>query len=163
MSAAIFFIAFLVVQRLSELVLAKRNTQRLLERGAYEVGAGHYPLMVAVHGAFVVAIAAFGYDQPVNHFFLAVYVLLQVFRIWILTSLGERWTTRIIIIDEPLIARGPYRFIKHPNYVLVVGEIFVAPMVLGLFWVAIVFSILNLCLLAIRIPAENAALAKIRP
>ncbi|MEM8796271.1 MAG: isoprenylcysteine carboxylmethyltransferase family protein [Pseudomonadota bacterium] len=161
MSVAIFFIAFLVVQRLSELVLAKRNTQRLLERGAYEVGAWHYPLMVAVHGAFVVAIAVFGNDQSVNPFFLAVYALLQVFRIWILTSLGERWTTRIIIIDEPLIARGPYRFLKHPNYVLVVGEIFVAPMVLGLFWVAVVFTILNAGLLAIRIPAENAALAKI--
>lgn len=155
---AIAFMAFIILQRLSELVLARRNTHRLLARGGREVGANHYPLMVLLHTAWLVAIAVFGYAQPVSLFWLALYAVLQLFRIWILASLGCRWTTRIILIDEPLVRRGPYRFIPHPNYALVVAEIAVTPMVLGLWPVALVFTILNALMLWLRISVEHKAL-----
>ncbi len=86
---------------------------------------------------------------------LLIFALLQVFRLWILMSLGRRWTTRIIVTDTPLVARGPYRWVNHPNYLLVICEIAVAPLVLGLWWIAIVFSVLNAVVLTIRIRAEN--------
>lgn len=155
---ALAFIGFVVLQRLAELRLAQRNTQRLMARGAREVGGGHYPAIVALHSAWIVAIALFGWDSPVSLVWLAVYAVLQIFRVWILASLGERWTTRIIVIDEPLVRRGPYRFLSHPNYVLVVAEIIVVPMVLGLSAVAAVFTVLNAAMLTVRIRAESAAL-----
>jgi len=161
MTATFLFIAFLIAQRLSELVIARKNTVRLLARGAKEFAPEHYPLIVAVHSLWIVAIAVLGWDQALNFSWLVVYLVLQGFRIWILSSLGARWTTRIIILNEPLVARGPYKYIKHPNYVLVVAEIIAAPMVLGLFSVAIVFSLLNVIVLYIRIRAENKALATI--
>ena len=91
-----------------------------------------------------------------------IFVLLQLFRLWILGTLGPRWTTRIIVLDEPLVRRGPFRVLRHPNYTLVVLEIAVAPMVLGLTGVALVFSALNAAVLTIRIRAENAALPPLR-
>lgn len=160
--AAALFIAFLVLQRLAELVIARRNTRRLLARGAVEHGAAHYPLIVALHAAWLVSIVVFGWGQPVHPGWLAAFALLQLFRLWILSTLGPRWTTRIIVLDEPLVRRGPFRVLRHPNYTLVVLEIAVAPMVLGLAWVALVFSLLNAAVLAIRIRAENAALAPLR-
>ncbi|MEM8787142.1 MAG: isoprenylcysteine carboxylmethyltransferase family protein [Pseudomonadota bacterium] len=159
---AILFLAFIVLQRLGELVLAKRNTARLLARGAYEVGADHYKFMVSMHSAWVVCLVVFGFDNTVSTFWLILFVALQGLRVWILGSLGERWTTRIIVLEEPLVARGPFKFIRHPNYTLVVAEIFVAPMVLGLWWVAILFTILNAAMLTVRIRAENTALASLR-
>lgn len=155
---AALFLAFVVVQRLAELLIAKRNTTRLLARGAHEHGAEHYPVMVAMHTAWIVALIAFGHDNVVNPWWLAVFALLQVARVWILVSLGDRWTTRIIVLDEPLVARGPFSFMRHPNYVLVCAEILVAPMVLGLVWVAVVFSALNAAMLFVRIRAEEQAL-----
>ncbi len=152
------FLAFIVVQRLGELVIAKRNTARLLARGAREVGAAHYPVMVALHSAWVLCLLVFGYSQEIHLGWLALYAVLQVFRVWILGTLGPRWTTRIIVIDEPLVAKGPFRFIPHPNYALVVFEVFVAPMVLGLLWVALLFSVLNAAMLYHRIRVEDGAL-----
>ena len=152
------FIAIVIVQRLIELVIARRNTARLMARGAREHGAGHYPVMVAMHAAWVAAIAILGWDRPVLLGWLALWVLLQGLRLWILASLGDRWTTRIVVLDEPLVARGPYRYVRHPNYWLVVAEIAVTPMVLGLWPVALVFSALNAAMLAWRIRAEERAL-----
>jgi methyltransferase len=152
------FLAFIVVQRLGELVIAKRNTAALLARGAHEVGAAHYPVMVALHSAWVLCLLIFGYSQEIHLGWLALYAVLQVFRVWILGTLGRRWTTRIIVIDEPLVAKGPFRFIPHPNYTLVVFEIFAAPMVLGLVWVALLFSALNAAMLYHRIRVEDGAL-----
>ena len=152
------FIAFLLVQRLGELVLARRNTRRLLARGAVEHGAAHYPLIVALHAGWLAAIAVLGWGQPVHPGWLAVFVVLQLFRLWILGSLGPRWTTRIIVLDEPLVARGPYRWISHPNYLVVIAEIALAPMVLGLWPVSAVFTILNALALRIRIREETRAL-----
>jgi methyltransferase len=152
------FLAFIVVQRLGELVIAKRNTAALLARGAHEVGAAHYPVMVALHSAWLLCLLIFGYSQEIHLGWLALYAVLQVFRVWILGTLGRRWTTRIIVIDEPLVAKGPFRFIPHPNYTLVVFEIFAAPMVLGLVWVALLFSALNAAMLYHRIRVEDGAL-----
>ena len=152
------FLAFIVVQRLGELVIAKRNTAALLARGAHEVGAAHYPVMVALHSAWVLCLLIFGYSQDIHLGWLALYAVLQVFRVWVLGTLGRRWTTRIIVIDEPLVAKGPFRFIPHPNYTLVVFEVFVAPMILGLVWVAFLFSALNAAMLYHRIRVEDGAL-----
>lgn len=160
--ATFVFLAFIVVQRLAELVLARRNTKALMARGAREVGAGHYPAIVALHSAWIAALVIFGWQAPVDPAWLALFVLLQVFRIWILASLGPRWTTRIILLEEPLVQRGPYRWLRHPNYVLVVAEIAVAPLVLGLWPVALVFSLLNAAMLRHRIGVEEAALRPLR-
>ncbi|UOA21367.1 hypothetical protein DSM14862_04207 (plasmid) [Sulfitobacter indolifex] len=160
--ATALFLAFIILQRLSELVIARRNTARLLDRGAYEVGAAHYPVMVALHSAWVVCLMLFGYDEHLSYGWLAAFALLQIMRLWILTSLGSRWTTRIIILEEPLVVRGPFKYLSHPNYMLVVAEIIVAPMVLGLVWVALVFSLLNAAMLWVRIGVEHKALAPLR-
>lgn len=161
-TTAALFLGFIIVQRLSELVIAKRNTAKLLAKGAYEVGAAHYPVMVTMHSAWILCLVIFGYDESVAFGWLAVFVVLQVFRVWILGSLGSRWTTRIIILEEPLVVRGPFKYFSHPNYMLVVAEIIVAPMVLGLVWVAVVFTVLNAAMLWVRIGVEHKALAPLR-
>jgi len=161
-TATALFLGFIVVQRLSELIIARRNTARLLAEGAYEVGAGHYPVMVAMHSAWIASLVVFGHDQTVALGWLAGFAVLQGLRVWILTSLGGRWTTRIIVLEEPLILRGPFRYVAHPNYMLVVAEIIVAPMVLGLIWVAVVFTFLNAAMLWVRIGVEHKALAHLR-
>ncbi len=162
MTPAILFLTFLICQRLSELVIAQRNTRALLAQGAREVGAAHYPVMVLMHAGWIAALVLFGWQNPVSLPWLALFALLQVGRVWILASLGRRWTTRIIVTPQPLIAKGPYRFMRHPNYALVVAEIIVAPMVLGLVWVAVVWTFLNAAMLFVRIKAENDALAPLR-
>ncbi len=161
-TATILFLSFIIIQRLSELVIARRNTARLLEQGAYEIGAAHYPVMVGMHSVWIVCLVVFGYDEAVSFGWLAIFAILQVFRVWILASLGSRWTTRIIISQEPLIVRGPYKYLSHPNYILVVAEIIVTPMVLGLVWVALVFTVLNAAMLWVRIGVEHKALAPFR-
>ena len=103
---------------------------------------------------------ALAYDRPVEPVFLVLFVLLQIARFWVLATLGRRWTIRMIVVPgEPLVAGGPYRFLRHPNYAIVIGEIAVVPLALGLPPYALIFSLLNALVLAIRIPQENAALA----
>ena len=155
--SAIIFIAVIVTQRLSELLLARHNTSRLLARGGLEVGAEHYPLIVAVHAAWILALVVFGLKSALIWPWIGAYVGLQFLRLWVLSSLGSRWTTRIIVIDEPLVRRGPYRFVRHPNYILVATELIVAAMALDLPIVALVFTVLNAIVLAVRIKAENTA------
>jgi len=162
-TAALIFLCFVIVQRLGELVLARVNTARLLARGAHEVGAAHYPVMVAMHSLWILCLVGFGWDQPVSYSWLIAFAVLQVLRVWILGTLGQRWTTRIIILPEPLVVAGPFKYLKHPNYALVVAEIIVAPMVLGLVWVAVVFTVLNAAMLWVRIGVEGKALAPLRP
>ena len=156
----IAFLAFLCVQRLSELMIARRNSERLLADGAYEVGAGHYPLIVVLHAAWLAGLALLIWGEPVNWWFAGLYGVLQLFRAWILLSLGRRWTTRIIVLPgAPLVRRGPYRFIKHPNYALVACEIACAPAIFGLWGFAALFTALNAGVLYVRISAENKALS----
>jgi methyltransferase len=127
--------------------------------GATEVAPQHYPLIVAVHASWLIALWAFGYDQPVNSAALAAYIVLQGLRVWVMATLGARWTTRIIVLpDAPLVAAGPYRYIRHPNYAVVVSEIAILPLVFHLPWLAALFTVLNGIALFIRIRAENHAL-----
>jgi len=161
MMFAWIIIALVALQRLAELVYAERNTRALLARGAIEVGRAHYSLIVAVHAAWLIAIVVLlPRDVQVNFILLAVIMVLQASRVWVLAALGPYWTTRIITLkDAPLVRRGPYRFLRHPNYAVVIGEIAVLPLVFGEVWVAIVFTILNAAVLTLRIREENQALA----
>lgn len=155
----IVLLSLVTAERLGELVLARRNTERLLARGAVEHGAGHYPLIVLLHAAWLAGLWLLAWNLPIQPGWLAVFLVLQVLRVWVLASLGERWTTRIIVLPHaPLVARGPYRWLSHPNYVVVIGEIAVLPLVFGLAWYAVVFSLLNAAVLTVRIRAEAAAL-----
>lgn len=161
MTLGIVILALVTLQRLGELWLSNRNTRRLLARGAHEVGAGHYPLIVAVHASWLASLWWLAPGRPVDGFWLGMYVLLEVGRIWVLATLGPRWTTRIIVLPQArLVRRGPYRFLNHPNYVVVVGEIAVLPLVFGLWQVALLFSLLNAAALLIRIREENRALGR---
>lgn len=159
---AVMVLAAVTLQRLSEVVIASRNTAQLRRKGAIETGAGHYPVMVALHASWLAGLWAFAATQTVSLPLLALYAGLQLFRLWILMSLGARWTTRIITVPgETLSARGPYRFLRHPNYLLVAIEIPLLPLVFGLHGFALLFFCLNLAMLAWRIRAENAALASL--
>ena len=159
MTAAEFILAAVTAQRAGELVLSHYNTRRLMARGAIEAAPRHYPLMVAVHGAWLISLWVFGHDRPINILALIVYLALQGLRLWVMRTLGPRWTTRIIVLPgERLVSAGPYRFLPHPNYAVVAGEIAMLPFALGLPLVAVIFSILNSAVLAIRIRAENRAL-----
>ena len=161
MTLNLLILALVTLQRLGELWLANRNTRRLLSQGAREHAPGHYPLIVAVHALWLATLWWFGLDRPLDIFWLAMFVIVEIARIWVLASLGPRWTTRIIVLPEaPLVRRGPYRFVNHPNYLVVVAEIVVLPLVFGLWPVALLFSALNAAALAIRIRAENAALGR---
>jgi methyltransferase len=156
-------LGLVVAQRLAELAISMRNARRLLDRGAYEVGAGHYPLFVILHAAWLLGLFYFTWGLEAGWPWLVAYLALQAARGWVIAALGERWTTRIIVLpDEPLVKRGPYRLLRHPNYLVVAAEIFILPMVWGLFWYALVFSILNAALIAWRIKVEEQALKPMR-
>ena len=152
-------LGFITLQRIAELWWAKQNERRLFAAGGLEYGRSHLPLIVLVHAAWLIGMWALAYDHPVEPLFFAIVVILQIGRFWVLATLGRRWTIRIIVVPgEKLVARGPYRLLRHPNYAVVTGEIAAVPLALGLPIYALVFSILNAAVLAIRIPAENAAL-----
>jgi len=160
MSLAAVILALVTLQRISELVLARYNTGKLMARGAIEIGANHYPLVVAVHAAWLIALWVWGRDQEVNLLALALFVAMQGLRLWILATLGRRWTTRIIVLPgEPLVASGPYRYFSHPNYAVVVAEIALLPFALHLPLLAVIFTALNAAVLVIRIRIEARALS----
>jgi methyltransferase len=160
MTLAVLILALVTFQRLSELVIARRNTRWLLEQGAREVAPEHYPLIVGLHAAWLIGLWILAPSLEPAFFWLTLFLVLQGLRLWVLATLGRRWTTRIIVLpNAPLVKEGPFRFVSHPNYCVVVAEIFVLPMVFGLTWYAILFSILNAIVLTIRIRAENQALA----
>ncbi len=152
--------AYVVIQRLSELIYANANTRRLLAEGGREVGASHYPLFIVLHGGWLVAIALFAKPPAAPSLFLLnIFIASQTFRFWTLASIGRWWTTRIISAPHfPRVKRGPYRFLKHPNYALVVVEIALIPLLLGAPAMAVTFSLLNAGLLWWRIGIENAIL-----
>ncbi|HVM22344.1 MAG TPA: isoprenylcysteine carboxylmethyltransferase family protein [Sphingomicrobium sp.] len=160
----IAILGFVTAERLAELAIARANTRRLLAHGAREHGAGHYPLIFAVHAAWLIALWMLAPARGVDPFWLGMFALLLVARIWVIATLGRRWTTRIIVLpDAPLVRSGPYRFLNHPNYWVVAGEIAVLPLVFGLWEVALLFSLLNAAILWVRIRAENKALGGGRP
>ena len=161
---AIAILGFVTLQRLVELRLAERNSRRLLAQGAVEHGAGHYPFLVGLHMAWLAALWWWAPGRAIDLVLLLVFALLQLGRIWVIATLGERWTTRIIVKPgAPLIRSGPYRFFNHPNYLIVTAEIAVLPLVFGLVEIAVAFSLLNVIVLWVRIRAENKALESLRP
>lgn len=159
-----FIISFIIAQRLVELAIAKNNEGWMFKQGAYEVGADHYPWMVAMHCAFffslIVEIILF--NRPLSFvwpLFFGLFVVAQVLRIWCLISLGRFWNTKIIILPgADVVRKGPYKWIRHPNYLIVTTELLVLPLFFSAYWTAIVFGLLNVWMLSVRIPAEEKAL-----
>lgn len=159
MIAAYIILVLVALQRLSELVIARRNTSALKASGWREVGAAHYPLIVGFHALWLIGLFLLAPRAEINGWFVAAYVVLQGLRVWILATLGRRWTTRVMVKPgETLVAAGPYKYLNHPNYTVVAAEIFVLPLAFGFYLYALVAGLINLALLAYRIRIENAAL-----
>ncbi len=163
MTPAVLLLAAVTAERLGELWLDRRNTASLLANGAREVAPGHYKLIILLHTLWLAGLWLLGWARQLVLVWLAVLLALQGLRAWVLATLGRRWTTRIIVLPGvPLVTTGPYLFVSHPNYLVVIGEIATLPLCLGLPWYALIFSVANLAVLAIRIRAEDAALAGLR-
>jgi methyltransferase len=157
---SILLLTAVTLERLGELWLAKSNTQALMARGAIEVAAGHYPAIVVLHAAWLVGLWLLARNSALHLGWVAVFAGLQILRLWTLSTLGRRWTTRIIVVSgERLVTAGPYRLLRHPNYVVVIGEIAVLPLCFDMPLYALMFSVANAVILMIRIRAENAALS----
>lgn len=155
-------VGFLVVQRLAELAFAHRNQRALAARGAIEVGRGHYPAMVALHAGWLLAlVTTIDPATPASMPLFALFLLLQCGRAWVLATLGSRWTTRVVILPGAArIRKGPYRYLDHPNYLIVCGEIAVVPLMFGAWAIALIATLLNLLLLRTRLEVENEALTE---
>jgi len=153
-------LTLVALQRLGELLYAARNTRALRARGAAEFGANHYPLIVAMHLAWLLSLLIFvPWRSPPVWPWLGLYAGLQALRLWVIASLGRHWTTRVIVLPgAPLVRRGPYRWLHHPNYLVVAGEIAVLPLAFGGWAIALVFTGLNTMLTGWRIHVEEAAL-----
>ena len=156
------FISYIILLRIGELLLSKRNERWLLQNGAVEYGKKHYPFIVALHLLFLISlIIEYSTQQTTSFslFFIILYFLILVFKAWVILSLGKFWNTKIYHISNlPLVKKGPYHFIKHPNYMIVVAEIAVIPLAFHLYFTAITFTILNAMMLFVRIKEENRAL-----
>lgn len=154
-------LALVTLQRAAELGLSKHNTRKLLAQGAREHSPGHYPLIVILHLAWLCSMWLLALVQPIDGFWLAIFVVVEIARIWVMASLGSHWTTRIIVLPgAPLVSRGPYRWISHPNYCVVTAEILVLPLVFGLWQIALIFTFLNALIISVRISEENRALGR---
>lgn len=160
-------IMFTIGQRFMELYIANKNEHWMRERGGFEVGNEHYKLFVFLHIIFfvflMVEVNSMYLETGVtfNIYFFFVFLLAQIGRIWCILSLGRFWNTKIIVIPKViLIKKGPYKYMKHPNYVIVLMELFVIPSMFGAYKTAIVFPVLHLILLSIRIPSEDRALGR---
>ncbi len=159
----ILILSLVTAQRLIELYIAQRNTKRLIAKGGFEVGSGHYPLIVALHTVWLAGLWYLVLNAEVSWPWIMAYLVLEAARGWIIAALGSRWTTRIIVVPgETLVDEGPYKYFRHPNYLVVAGEIFILPMAFGLWWYAIIFAALNAAVLWFRIKAEDAALKPLR-
>jgi len=156
-----FVVGLVAAARLGELAYSAHNARALKDHGAVELGAGHYPLIVALHAAWLLAILAFvPWDMAVNWLWFGLFLALQLVRVWTIASLGRFWTARVYSLpDAPLVRRGPYRLVTHPNYLVVAGEIAVLPLVFGAWRIAVIFSLFNAALLAWRIHIEERGLA----
>ena len=160
MPDALPVLGFVTLQRLVELWWSARNEQRLRARGAREAGTRHYPFIVALHALWLAGLWIWAWPRPANWWLVAAYAVLQIARVWVIVTLGERWTTRIIVLPgAPLVRAGPYRFLKHPNYLVVAIEIALLPLAFGLLLYAAFFSLANAGVLLWRIRAEDRALA----
>ena len=160
---AYLFVGLVIVERFVELKIASRNETWMKERGAVEKGKGHYKLFVALHIAFFVSlfIELQGIEVTFHPVFFTFFMLAQLVRIWCITALGKFWNTKIIVLPNvAIIKKGPYKYMKHPNYVIVFIELFVLPAMFGAFMTASLFPLLHMLLLAVRIPIEEKALGR---
>ncbi len=153
-------VGYVILARLAELLVARRNTRRLLAGGGHEAGRRHYPLIVATHAAWILALAFLvPTETPPAPYFLVPFVLVQVIRYWVIGSLGARWTTRIIVVPgAALVKHGPYRWLRHPNYWVVAAEIALLPLVFGAWEIALGFSAVNAVILLHRVRIEEREL-----
>jgi methyltransferase len=169
MNAALLFLAvgLVALQRLLELRLSRRHERILRARGAVERGREHYPLMVGMHVLWLISTLVEGLLRgpglptywPIP---LLLFLFVQPLRYWIIFTLGEYWNTRVLVVPgTKLVRRGPYRYLRHPNYVVVAVEIAAFPLIFGAWITALVFSILDAALLYVRIREENRALAEL--
>lgn len=162
-----FFLFFVIVQRLSELFIAKKNEKILKSGGAVEYDKEGYRYIVAMHISFFICFTAekiyFNRElNPFSNYLLAVFFLAQVLRYWAIISLGSFWNTRIIILKgAPLIKKGPYRFLNHPNYIAVITELAVIPLIFSCYFTALIFSALNVIILIRRKSIEEKALKEL--
>lgn len=160
------FVVFFTAQRVFELIVSARNARRLLARGGVERGRGHFPMFVVLHTLFPLALAAeiFAWGARPGPFaigWLSLWAAAQLLRWAAMHALGERWNARVIVVPgEPPIRRGPYRWLRHPNYLAVIAEFLAAPLMFGAWRTAIVFSVLNLLALRVRVRCEERALAE---
>ncbi len=154
-------VALIALERLAELIHAAHNTRDLKARGATEAGASHYPLFMLLHASWLFSLLVFvPWDTKPNWFWLGLMIALQAARLWVILSLGPYWTTRIVTLPgAPLVRRGPYRFLRHPNYAVVMAEIAALPLAFGAYAIALAFSLANLALIAWRVRIEDQALA----
>jgi len=162
MTLASIILLSVALQRGVELVYSARNTARIRQRGGIEFGRGHYPFMVLLHAGWLISIAVGVTRDPIVRLFpLTIFAALQILRVWVIATLGPFWTTRVLSVPgEPLVRRGPYRYFRHPNYLIVIGEIAALPLVFGQVVNAVMFSVLNLAMIAWRVRIENAVLAQ---
>ena len=167
MSLFYFVVGFVIIQRIVELFVARKNEQWIRAQGGYEVGAKHYPFMVAIHVGFFIAlifeVMVFERSMPSYWMFLfVVFACLQLMRVWVISSLGKFWNTKILVLPGAhVVKKGPFNFIRHPNYVVVTLEIITIPSMFGAYFTVLVFTILNFVILSIRIPIEEAALREV--
>lgn len=156
------FISFLILLRIGELVLARSNEKWLLQHGAKEYGQKHYPFIVALHALFIVSLVveySLRGTGSYSPFLLILYFVVLAFKVWTVASLGKFWNTKIYRAPNfPLIKKGPYRYLKHPNYIIVIAEIAIIPLIFHLYYTAIIFTFLNGAMLYVRIKEENRVL-----
>ncbi|MFZ3579349.1 isoprenylcysteine carboxyl methyltransferase family protein [Virgibacillus sp. DJP39] len=160
-------LVIVICQRVIELVIAKRNEAWMLQQGGIERGADHYKWFIVVHLLFFVSIFIESltiHGHSLNYFLLSVFIFTQIIRVWCIFSLGKFWNTKVIILPgTTLRTTGPYRFLKHPNYIIVGVELFIIPLLLGAYLTAIIFPLLHIYLLVRwRLPIEEKALSDIR-
>jgi methyltransferase len=161
----ITILALVTLQRLVELYIAQRNTRKLIAQGGFELGSNHYPFIVVLHALWLAGLWYLVLTRgPAGSLpWIFAYLVLEAARGWVIAALGGRWTTRIIVVPgETLVGEGPYKYFRHPNYMVVAGEIFILPLAFGLWLYAVVFGVLNLAILWWRIRAEDAALKPLR-
>ncbi len=160
----IIFILFVIIQRLSELYIARGNEKWLRSQGAVEYGKEHYPFIVALHTLFIISIIVeyiLRGNTLIDFVFLILFALLLLFKFWALSSLGKYWNTKIFRVPGAgPVKKGPYKLFKHPNYFIVVCEIAIIPTVFHLYYTAIIFTVLNAIMLTVRIRVENKVWAK---
>jgi methyltransferase len=160
----ILFFFVLMIQRFVELFIAKSNEKWMKQQGAKEYGQSHYKMMVAIHIAFFVSLLIEGgiFHTGVNAYWpllLTGFILTQIGRVWVISSLGKYWNTKIIVLpNAAVVARGPYKYLKHPNYFIVTLEFLIVPLLFNAYWTLFIFALLNQFILSIRIPLEENAL-----